>query len=68
MRMYLIGSNIIQPKVGPAAVLFWGNAAPKSLRYHLGSLDEHTTFEAEAVGLIMGAHLLSMEPHPALSR
>ena len=53
----------LKVNAGAAAVLFRGCKAPKSLRYHLGSLDEHTTFEAEAVGLVLGAHLLSAEPH-----
>ena len=55
----------LEGKTGVAAVLFRGNVAPKSLWYHIGSLYEHTTFKAEAVRLILGAHLLSMEPHPS---
>ena len=34
---------------------------PKILKFHLGPLDAHTTFEAEAVGLLLDLHLLSLE-------
>ena len=44
----------LEGKAGAAAVFFQGNVAPKSLQYHLGSLNEHTTFKAEAVRLILG--------------
>ena len=64
IRIYTDGSGL-KGKVGAAADLFRGNTAPKSLGYHLGSLDEHTTFKVEAVRLILGAHLLSAEPHPS---
>ena len=30
----------------------------KTLRYYLGTADEHTVYEAEGVGLLMGLHLL----------
>ena len=53
----------LEGNAGTAAVLFQGCKAPKSLWYHLSSLDEHTTFKSEAVRLILGAHLLSMELH-----
>ena len=46
---------------GAAAVLFRGQAAPRVLRYQLGPLTEHTTFEAEALGVILGLHLLGSE-------
>ena len=52
-------------KAGVAAVLFRGNTVPKSLQYHFGSLDKHTTFKVEAVRLILGTNLLSVEPHPS---
>ena len=46
---------------GAAAVLFRGQAAPRMLWYHLGLLTEHTTFEVEALGVILGLHLLGSE-------
>ena len=58
-------SSGLKGKAGMAAILFQGNAAPKSLWYHLGSLNKHTTFEVEMVRLILGAHLLSVELHPS---
>ena len=62
IHIYTDGSGL-KGNAGTAAVLFWGCEAPKALRYHLSSLDEHTTFEAETVGLFLGTHLLSAEPH-----
>ena len=61
IHIYTDGSGL-KGNASAAAIHFQGSKVPKSLRYHLGSLDEHTT-EAEAVGLILGAHLLSAEPH-----
>jgi len=48
---------------GAAAVLYRGSEAPKTLRFHISPLTVHTTFEAEALGLILGAHLISKERH-----
>ena len=62
IHIYTDGSGL-KGNAGTAAVLFQGSKAPKSLRYYLSSLNEHTTFEAEAVRLILGTHLLSAEPH-----
>ena len=45
-------------KVGAAAALFINHQHVTTLRYHLGKATEHTVFEAEAVGLILAAHLL----------
>jgi len=44
---------------GAAAVLVVEGCDPKILKYHLGSLEDHTTFEVEAVGLSLVLHLLS---------
>ena len=30
----------------------------RTLHYHLGSVDHHTVFEAELVGLLLGLHLI----------
>lgn len=46
---------------GAAAVLYRQHRRPKSLRYHLGPLTQHTTFDAEAVGAVLGAALLQKE-------
>ena len=45
------------------AVLFRGQSAPHVLHYQLGTLTEYTTFKAEALGVIMGLHLLGNKRH-----
>ena len=45
--------------VGAAAVLFIDHNHITTLRHHLGKATEHTVFEAEAVGLLLAAHLLT---------
>ena len=45
--------------VGAAASLFIDKELKTTLRYHLGKATEHTVFEAEAVGLILAAQLIS---------
>lgn len=51
-------------QAGAAAVLMeWDNPTPsKILRYHLGPLSRHTTYEAEAVGAILATHLMKSIP------
>ena len=49
-------------KAGAAAVLFKGNTLIGTLRYHLGSLEQHTTYEAELVGILLGLWLIRREP------
>jgi len=46
-------------QVGAAAVLYIDNQQVSALRFHLGPAEEHTVFEAEVVGLILAAHLLT---------
>lgn len=46
---------------GAAAILYRGDNPPRKLRYHLGILQEHTTYEAESVGSLLAVHLLSRE-------
>ena len=45
-------------KAGAAAVLYREGTSPRVLRYSLGTLAQHTTYEAEAVGLLLDLHLL----------
>ena len=47
--------------IGASAVLYVDYNHIATLRYHLGSAEHHTVFEAEAVGLILATHLLSMK-------
>ena len=56
-RIYTDGSSI-GGKVGAAAALYQPDQPPCTLCYHLGSLDNHMVFEAEAVGLILTAKLI----------
>jgi len=45
--------------VGAAAILWAKGQEPKVLRYQLGTAEEHTVFEAELVGLILGLKLIA---------
>ena len=45
--------------IGASAILYLKNCLIKSICFYLGSDQEHTVYEAEGVGLIMGLHLLS---------
>lgn len=60
IKIYSDGSGI-DNKVGAAVLIRRGQQQPKTLRYHLGSTDDHTVYEAEAVGLTLATQLLSME-------
>jgi ribonuclease HI len=59
IRIYTDGSGF-EGNAGAAAVLYRkGVEEPeKILRFHLGSLKKHTTFEGEAVGSILAAWML----------
>lgn len=59
IKIYTDGSGY-EGKVGAAAVLYRkGTEEPeKILRFHLGSIKQHTTFEGEAVGSILAAWML----------
>ena len=63
IRVYTDGSGY-EGNVGAAALLYRkGTEEPeKILRFHLGSLKKHTTFEGEAVGSILAAWLLQGRP------
>ena len=60
VKVYTDGSEI-KGKVGAAAVLLRPGRSPRVLHYHIGSKTEHTTSEAEMVGLLMGLHLIKTE-------
>jgi len=48
--------------IGASAVLYVDYTHIATLRYHLGSAEHHTVFEAEAAGLILAARLLLARP------
>ena len=47
-------SSIHNGKVGAAAILYRNSRRKKSLRLHLRAASEHTIYEAELVGLMLG--------------
>ena len=57
VRVYSDGSGF-EGGIGAAAVLYINERLVKTLRVYLGTAMEHTVYEAEGVGLVMGLHLL----------
>ena len=49
-------------KVGAAAVLKRVGSPDRVLMLHLGTTEQHTVYEAELVGMILGLHLIKTEP------
>jgi ribonuclease HI len=62
IQVFSDGSGI-DGKVGAAAILYHRGIEAKVLRYHLGLLTDHTVFEAEATGVLLGIHLIKSMPH-----
>ena len=48
-------------QVGATAILRRNSNPDRVLRLHLGTLDQHTVYEAELVGMILGLHLIKTE-------
>lgn len=65
IRIYSDGSDI-DGGVGAAAVLYrpGKRGYPKTLKLHLGRSSDHTVYEAEIVGMILGAELIRKESRP----
>jgi ribonuclease HI len=59
-KVYADGSGI-EGNAGAAAVLYKKGRHSKTLRYCLGPLTDHNTYEAEAVGVALALELLSRE-------
>jgi ribonuclease HI len=57
-RVFTDGSGY-KGGIGAAAILYKGEQEVTALRYYLGTAAQHTVYEAEAVALLMGSHLLS---------
>ena len=60
MEIYSDGSGL-DGKVGEVVVMFKRGQGAKTLRYSLGELTEHTVYKAEAVGVVLALHMLSLE-------
>jgi ribonuclease HI len=58
VRVYSDGSGF-EGGIGASALLYINERLVKVLRAYLGSSLEHTVYEAEGVGLVMGLHLLN---------
>jgi ribonuclease HI len=56
VRIYSDGSGY-KGKIGASAVLFENGVKKKTVKYSLGPDTEHTVFEGEAIGVLMGIHL-----------
>ena len=59
-QLYSDGSGL-DGQVGAAAVLFMQGDKPKVVRFHLGTIADHTVYKAELVGLLLALHLLRSE-------
>jgi ribonuclease HI len=57
VRVYSDGSGF-EGGIGASALLYINEHLVKTLRAYLGTALEHTVYEAEGVGLVMGLHLL----------
>ena len=60
IRVYSDGSAH-RGKVGAAAILKRDGKLDHILKLHLGTTKQHTVYEAELVGMIMGLHLIKTE-------
>jgi ribonuclease HI len=49
-------------KVGVVAIMTKNGKTTRILHYHLGSVEEHTVFEAELAGILMGLYMIEMNP------
>ena len=58
VRVYSDGSGF-EGGIGASALLYINDRLAKVLRVYLGTSCEHTVYEAEGVGLVMGLHLLN---------
>ena len=58
--VYLDGSGI-DGLAGAATVLFLDGLEVRSVHYQLGSLTQHTTYEAEVIGVLLALELLCQE-------
>ena len=57
VKIYSDGSGK-DGKIGAAAVLYFGFRTPRTARFHLGRANQHTVYEGECVGQLLGIRLL----------
>ncbi|CAG8577605.1 9895_t:CDS:2, partial [Acaulospora colombiana] len=57
IMVYTDGSGF-EGNIGAAAVLYRNGQMSRHLQYHLGTDKEHTVYEGELVGIILGLHLI----------
>jgi len=57
--MIYTDGSCYKDKVGASAVLYTNGTETATLKYQLGTAQEHTVFEAELAGIILGTHLAS---------
>jgi ribonuclease HI len=60
IKVYSDGSGC-EGGIGAAAVLYKGFRRAKVLRYYLGTMDEHTVYEGECIGIMLGLELIQRE-------
>ena len=60
VRIYTDGSGA-DKQAGAGAVLYRNDQLLSSLRYCLGPLDRHTTYDAEGIGVVLALELLQRE-------
>ena len=58
MRVYSDGLGY-EGGIGASALLYINDRLARTIQLYLGTPKEHTVYEAEGVGLIMGLHLLN---------
>jgi len=57
VKIYTDGSGK-DGKIGAAAILYFGFRVPLTARFHLGNAKQHTVYEGECVGQLLGLRLL----------
>jgi ribonuclease HI len=60
VRVYTDGSGL-GGEIGAAAVLYRGETEKGQKRYHLGTIEEHTVYEGECVGVLLGLELMKQQ-------
>ena len=60
VRVYMDRSGL-GGEIGAAAVPYRGDTERGQLRYHLGMVEEHTVYEGECVGILLGLELIKRQ-------